>query len=150
MAKNNPNSPTDDEVEKASHVYDLNEEDLGIKVGTYPFLCVSAEETVSNSGNAQLMLEFKMTTVNNRTQKMWISLLPQARWKLVATCKAFGIEPGEDKKLRFEMEDFEDVLVSGKVVMDDYSGIPQPKLNAVFPATKAMLEEHAGSGSTPG
>lgn len=91
---------TDEEARKAeSNVFDE---------GTYPYLVISCEHTVSKKGNHMLAATLEVTTdVGKRRVRDWVMLSGNMAWQLKKFCESVGMSQA---------------YASGKLDVDDIVG----------------------------
>jgi hypothetical protein len=112
--------------------------------GTYVGISTDFEKTTSSTGNGQFKIVFKLPTLENQKQTTWLSLTPQARFRLVPQLKALGIEPDPTtKKLKVNRD-----LVVGKVVQlvfkkRTYQGNTRVQIDNIIPATQDQILEYS-------
>lgn len=100
----------------------------------------------SKSGNPQFVWKLKVVTGQYRgvTVTMWTSLLPSARWKVVQSLKAIGIECG-DSIAQFKRSDVIGKVCVAKIVADEYNGRESHKVDALLVADAEQLAEAANA-----
>ena len=126
-------------------LYEFETIDDSLEPGCYVAVVTNLETTESSAGNKQFDITCRLCE-HDRTQHIWLSHLPAARWRLVAVLKAFGIEPDTDGRLLFRRSDIVGKYAKLRLVNRTWQGRTTLQVDAVDPVTDA---ERARYSTTP-
>jgi len=102
---------------------------------------IDFEKTESSKGNPQFVWQFRILAGDSEgiEVRFWTSLLPQARWKVVETLEALGIE-AEGTISRFKRSDLIGSPCIIEVFHDEYDGRTNAKVDRVYPPTEETIK----------
>ena len=105
-----------------------------IDEGKYVAMVVDVNKGDSKAGNPQYIWEFGILNAEKEvTLKYWTSLLPNARWKVVETLEALGLEAG-GSIAKWRKSDVVGAVCYAEVVVDEYEGNENNKIQRIYPA----------------
>ena len=96
----------------------------------------------SKSGNPQFVWSLKIMSGTYRgvVVKFWTSLLPQARWKVIQSLQAVGVD-ASDKVANFKRSDVVGKLCVMHILEDEYNGRASHKVDSLIPADEDACRE---------
>lgn len=143
--------PKDEEVVFEEDFTDVQSGFARIPAGSYPAVVVGIKKGESKgTGNPQYEWIFKITDgeFRNAEIRSWTSLVPAARWKVVEHLEACGIA-ASGSIVRFTSGDLVGKPVRIEVVIDEYQGKTNSKIQRVNPPDEEALLAAQSMSSTP-
>lgn len=109
--------------------------------GAHHAKVVDFEKSESQQGNPQYVWQFRITAGNSKGVELryWTSLLPQARWKVVETLAAVGID-AMGSIARFTKNDILGKPCIIEVIHDTYQERTTHKVQRVYPPDKESVD----------